>query len=54
MSRIRCNENYWAMSLKDNIIHHLPKLLNKVHCDMISKFMERNFHSIFYMFVISW
>jgi hypothetical protein len=40
MSRIRLKENYWAMSLKDNIIHHLPKLFNKVHYDMILKFME--------------
>jgi hypothetical protein len=41
MSRIGCNENYWAMSLKDNSIHHLPKLFNKVHYDMILKFMEK-------------
>jgi hypothetical protein len=41
MSRIGRNENYWAMSLKGNIIHHLPKLFNKVHYDMILKFMEK-------------
>ncbi len=35
------NENYWAMSMHDNISHHLPQLFIKIHYHSMLGFMGK-------------
>ncbi len=41
ISRISQNKNHCAMSLRDKISHHLPRLFNKIHYDLMLEFMGK-------------